>query len=636
MKNQKLLPLVVTLFITLMFSTCDDTLKSQIAFNKMWFILCEVDAPRAEAMTKSGDNWIITVTLGADSYVKFNADDNAPAVWGTAAVPDASEKWFYPTSNGVPARGKVFFRYGEDSPNAWRIMSFGEYKITLNPREGSITFSGGGSQEITAVSLVGDAALGWEDGDGNPLPLFMNSAGEDTFVYEGALTAGYLKISCDTVPNWNGRWFLPSVDTVLNDGDEHTMEYSITGDGGEDGPKWQITADAQYLITLNKETRTIQCVKTGEGQPVGTTDTFNNMWFILCGIDAPHSSAMTASGDDWTITVTLNANTYVKFNGEDDPRTVWGTAAVPDTSMKWFYPSANGTAAADTVNFRYGADSPNAWRIASSGEYTITLRPQAGTVTFTDGGGGGGETPGSSLWLVYTKEAPYLTAADAFEMDDNGDGTYTWEGALAGWYKFCSSDDAPASYGDGMWLGPNSNNAAPAGAAEDAVFSSDYAWYIPQGHYLITLSPEEETVIIDKTGDPVAEDFEELWVLGIAAMPPEVGGDTNDIWNSPKSANRRMTPQANGTYTWSYNFSDMSYFRIVCRNNGIIFYVNPSDLSGGNVPMVTGTVYNMFTRDQYPGSSADLVSWRVTNTGLQTITVNPVAQTVTLTNGGAP
>jgi len=501
---------------------------------------------------------------------------------------------------------------------------------------------------ITRVSLVGSAALGWQDGDGYPLPLFMTRRGSsNVFEFEGTLTSGGFKISCDASPSWGGRWYLPPGidDIALTDGSSEIMRYSTSGDGGQLGAQWLIAKDAKYKITLNTSTKIITCEETGEAESQGTNDTFNFIYLIRCDEEAPTAFPMTQNGETWTITTTFSRNNYIKFNGDDTPPTVWGTASDPDTSIKWFFPSANGVQAAGTVNFRYGADSPNAWRITSAGEYTITLRPTVGTVTFEGGDGSGGETS-STLWLMYTKKESDLSAGDSWQMEGNN-GTYTWQGALSGWYKFMASDTVPLSYGSGLQFGPNTNDVEPAGEAEDAFPDSAYAWYIPLGYYSITLKPTEETVTILKTRDVQAGDFEEFWVLGLSSMKYE---GTN-YWDAPMNTARRMTKQTDGTYTWAFNFSqDFRHIRIVCRDNGIIFYPNPGQLTAGrgDVQMAAGTEYDLVTHSQAKAmlitagrpesvASIGMMSWLVgSSSGIYTVTINPQTMKIKFDSGGTP
>lgn len=244
--------------------------------------------------------------------------------------------------------------------------------------------------DIKYAWLVGDAASGWSDSNGNPITRPMPRAEKDIFEYRGNLTTGFLKINCDEIPDWDGRWYLPANDTVLNNNKKQAIVFSAKGDGGETGFKWEINESGHYYITLNKKSSTIECSKTGDFRPEIISDKFNHMWLIIAGtklpmVDLPESHEMEKSGDDWTITTQapLRSGWYVKFNGEDTPRTVWESAANPWYSSKWFTPPDNDDLAVGTVNFRYGGENALAWKITATKKYTITLRPKNGTVIFT-------------------------------------------------------------------------------------------------------------------------------------------------------------------------------------------------------------------------------------------------------------
>jgi len=238
---------------------------------------------------------------------------------------------------------------------------------------------------ITRVFLVGNALRGWTDYDKSPLAEPMLRTGDTVFQYKGNLSTGFLKINCDEIPDWDGNWFLPSkTDTVLNTGNKIKMSFSPDGDGGETGPKWQITESAQYIITLDKAAGTILCERTGDYIPIGTADFFSDMWLIVCLQYEPWSEPMIKTGDNWSITTDLKNGHYVKFYGESIKRTDWDTPY----SLKWFCPLEDSEPALDglfntgTRMFKYGADNAFAWSINSDGVYTITLNPVTGMIDF--------------------------------------------------------------------------------------------------------------------------------------------------------------------------------------------------------------------------------------------------------------
>ena len=504
----------------------------------------------------------------------------------------------------------------------------------------------GNENAITAVSVVGGAtSLGWGPAGGAPLSIPMESKGNNVFEKTLSLSAGQLIFSCDKKPSWGGRWFLPPDDrtslepvvTVTNDVPMN-MVLSNNGNGGESGPKWQIPKSAEYTISVNTQTRKVTFTEIGDYQGGGTDDVFNYMWLIDCKEIAPLATAMTKVGDNWTITTPLVNNDYVKFSGEDTAPTVWGTAEAPDTSQKWFCPPSDGMPALDTTYANYGADNSFAWKIVASGTYTITLDPTAGTVTFQSDS----VSQSDNLWLVRTTEI--LSASNSFAMTENpaGSGTYTWEGALQGWYKFCAADTAPLSYNTGIWYGPNVDSQPPSGVSETASMGSAFAWQIPYGKYVITFKPadQEVTIVLDPNG-PGSGDFNELWVIGIESMLYEGA----NFWDAPNNTARKMT-KSGDTFTWAYNFNEnYRHIRILCRDNGIIFYPNPAQLtpSRGDVQMAANQEYDIFTYDEAKafleaaGSTADvgMLSWQALS-GTNTITVNLSTKKIKCAAGGTP
>jgi len=242
---------------------------------------------------------------------------------------------------------------------------------------------------ITAMFLVGDAVKGWRYPDKTPAAVPMMRTGETTFEFRGNLTPGFLKISCDEIPDWDGSWYLPpKTDTRLNTGRDIKMAFTRSGDGGETGPKWEITEAALYRIVVNKAQNTVRCLREDDFIPEGTNDIFTNMWFILCHMNAPESIQMKRDGEDWVLErQRILNNQYVKFYGEALPRTDWDT---PD-SLRWFCPLLDEAPlpGPDTplteLNklFTYGGDNTLSWgNKEASAFFKIILSPRTGTVSF--------------------------------------------------------------------------------------------------------------------------------------------------------------------------------------------------------------------------------------------------------------
>lgn len=503
----------------------------------------------------------------------------------------------------------------------------------------SVSETPGGEPPITSVSIVGGAALGWGIPGDDPLFLPMNRISANVFEKTLSLSASLLMFSCDVKPSWGGRWFLPpddgiSLDLTANIETDVPMEMVLNyGDGGEGGPRWRIPKAAEYTVTLDIAAKTVIFTEVGSYEGGGTDEVFNAMWLIDCK-DMPLPYAMDPDGDNWTITIPLMSSDHVKFNGEDSAIAAW-----TDSLTKWFCPPQDGIPALGTLPFNYGVDTAGAWKIVASGTYTITLHPKDGTVTFYSDST---ELSGK-LWLVNTKEV--LSASDSWEMAETGagSGVYAWEGVLSGYYKFCASNDSPLSYTDGIWFGPNVDGKAPSGGPEIASMGSDKAWQISYGRYIITLTPGTERVSIVYDGEPDASDIDELWVIGLEVMPPWEGG-SNQHWDAPNNTARRMA-RSGDTFTWSYNFKqNYQHFRILCRDNGVVFYPNPNQFTvnpngSGELVMASGQEYDVYTDAQVKDASAaanlGLISWKI-GAGIQTITIDMNARKISFSAGGTP
>jgi len=496
---------------------------------------------------------------------------------------------------------------------------------------------------ITSVSIVGGATpLGWGI-PGNP-PLFtpMTKIDNNTFEITIMLSSSLLMFSCDVKPSWEGRWFLPpdsgeldlNVDIIEGQQMEMVLNY---GDGGEAGPRWRIPKPAEYKVILDIEAKTVVFTEVGEYKSGGTDIVFNKMWLIDCK-ELPLPVEMNKIGDNWTITIPLMNNDHVKFNGEDEPISLW-----TDSVDRWFCPLADGIPAIDTLPVLFGIDNTFAFKIVTSGTYTITLNPKEGTVLFYSDNLNLSKT----LWFVNTK--PIISTADSWQMTETAldSGIYEWTGVISGHYKFCAFDTSPLKYTDGIWLGPEVDNKAPVGSAEIATMGSAFAWRIPYGLYTITLNTITQRVTFTKDGEPSFDDIDDLWVIGVELMPPWEAG-TDIEWDAPNNTARLMTKNGN-VFTWSYNFNESRrHFRIMWRENGMIFYPHPSALapSSTNVLMNPDTDYEILTYDQAkkfledasrPGSvgSIPMFSWRA-GTGIQTITVDFDEMKISYSAGGTP
>lgn len=109
--------------------------------------------------------------------------------------------------------------------------------------------------------IVGDATPGgWSP---TSAQMTLAAGTMNTYVWEGELTKGAMKISCDGQEDWNGAWFLANEDgDPLEVGKKISMRFSASGDGGKDY-KWAISAEnaGRYRLTVNAIEETLMAEK---------------------------------------------------------------------------------------------------------------------------------------------------------------------------------------------------------------------------------------------------------------------------------------------------------------------------------------------------------------------------------------
>lgn len=145
------------------------------------------------------------------------------------------------------------------------------YKICVDIRSGKERMM---MKEFTPygnIWLVGDSTPGgWSLDSATP----MTVSADDPYVmtWEGSLTEGELKFSCDCKSDWNGAWFLAFEDGSAPAGEEERMLFVDKSDSdfkaqyldtaiGDVDRKWKVTSAGTYSITLNQLTETVTIVK---------------------------------------------------------------------------------------------------------------------------------------------------------------------------------------------------------------------------------------------------------------------------------------------------------------------------------------------------------------------------------------
>lgn len=176
-------------------------------------------------------------------------------------------------ANAAYTDTEVAFVPGFDPDNKWKLKdeeSGKAYKICVDIRTGKERMIMSEFTPYAMIYMVGDAApAGWSLGDATPM-----QATDDPYVFtwQGNLTAGALKFTCDKQEDWNGAWFMateadkqPSgeVEPMLfidKSSDAFKAQYPDAAIGDVD-LKWKIDEAGSYKITLNQLEETILIVK---------------------------------------------------------------------------------------------------------------------------------------------------------------------------------------------------------------------------------------------------------------------------------------------------------------------------------------------------------------------------------------
>lgn len=185
----------------------------------------------------------------------FNADLSAGGEFKIATVSGSWDGVFFRPVVDQTGEGTDLDvdKWAGDPDYKWNI-SGGVYKIKLNTRDLKIDIIP--FTPYAMVYMVGDATPnGWSIDSATPMTV---SSDPNILTWTGTLSEGEMKFTCDKQSDWNGAWFLASVNGMEPTGDVEPILFSASGSNPDN--KWKISSAGTYTIELNqlKETITIK------------------------------------------------------------------------------------------------------------------------------------------------------------------------------------------------------------------------------------------------------------------------------------------------------------------------------------------------------------------------------------------
>lgn len=261
---------------------------------------------------------------------------------------------FLPSYNRGADTSHVLLRTADSQPdNKFSITQAGTYTITVDLVDRTITKVRQSAPAYTRLWIVGDATPnGWDIN--NPNEMKVDPADPFIFTYNEVLKAGEFKIPVAT-GNWGTDFFMPLT---------NYPDLSSTGvrlvPGGSPDYKWKIATPGGYKITLNLRDMTISIKPFTPYTALWMVgDATPNGW----NINSPNSMVKDAADPNkFTYTGPLNAGEFKIPVATGN----WGT--------DYFMPPVNGQDISGTVaKFVPGGNPDNKWKVATAGNYKVTL-----------------------------------------------------------------------------------------------------------------------------------------------------------------------------------------------------------------------------------------------------------------------
>ena len=220
-------------------------------YDRLWFV-----------GNPSGWNFKELTVDALDPFVfHYNADLTAGGEFKIATLNDFDDSvvFFRPAIDGQGAGTDLNVVKWSKNENAndykWNIAG-GVYKITLNTQTMKIDIVP--FTPYSMIYLVGDASPnGWSIDNATP----MAAVGGNPYKFEwsGTLNAGEFKFTCDKQSDWNGDWFLATVQGQTPSGQEEQVLFSAAGANPDN--KWRIEQTGTYAIEFDQLLQTVKITK---------------------------------------------------------------------------------------------------------------------------------------------------------------------------------------------------------------------------------------------------------------------------------------------------------------------------------------------------------------------------------------
>ncbi len=220
-------------------------------YDRLWFV-----------GNPSGWNFKELTVDALDPFVfHYNADLTAGGEFKIATLNDFDDSvvFFRPAIDGQGAGTDLNVVKWSKNENAndykWNIAG-GVYKIALNTQTMKIDIVP--FTPYSMIYLVGDASPnGWSIDNATP----MAAVGGNPYKFEwsGTLNAGEFKFTCDKQSDWNGDWFLATVQGQTPSGQEEQVLFSAAGANPDN--KWRIEQSGTYAIEFDQLRQTVKITK---------------------------------------------------------------------------------------------------------------------------------------------------------------------------------------------------------------------------------------------------------------------------------------------------------------------------------------------------------------------------------------